>query len=56
MDGLIALVNRIQRACTVLGDFPDDRNSLPSLWDSLPTIVVVGGQVHIHNDTFSSLP
>ncbi|KAL8112600.1 hypothetical protein AgCh_020067 [Apium graveolens] len=44
MDGLIALVNRIQRACTVLGDFPDDRNSLPSLWDSLPTIVVVGGQ------------
>ncbi|RAL52066.1 hypothetical protein DM860_014893 [Cuscuta australis] len=43
MDGLIALVNRIQKACTVLGDYGDDR-TLPTLWDALPTIVVLGGQ------------
>ncbi|XP_031097449.1 dynamin-related protein 1E-like isoform X2 [Ipomoea triloba] len=43
MEGLIALVNRIQKACTILGDYGDDR-SLPTLWDALPTIVVLGGQ------------
>ncbi|KAK3014822.1 hypothetical protein RJ639_008298 [Escallonia herrerae] len=43
MESVIGLVNRIQKACTVLGDYGDDR-SLPTLWDSLPTIVVVGGQ------------
>ncbi|XP_057509947.1 phragmoplastin DRP1E-like [Actinidia eriantha] len=43
MESVIGLVNRIQRACTVLGDYGAD-NALPTLWDSLPTIVVVGGQ------------
>lgn len=40
MEGVIGLVNKIQRACTLLGD---DR-TLPTLWDALPTIVVLGGQ------------
>lgn len=44
MDSVIGLVNRIQRACALLGDYGAD-NALPTLWDSLPTIVVVGGQV-----------
>lgn len=43
MEGVIGLVNKIQRACTLLGDYGDDR-SLPTLWDALPTIVVLGGQ------------
>ncbi|KAL6985834.1 Phragmoplastin drp1b, partial [Sarracenia purpurea var. burkii] len=43
MESLIGLVNRIQRVCTVLGDYGAG-NALPTLWDSLPTIVVVGGQ------------
>ncbi|PSR93514.1 Dynamin-related protein like [Actinidia chinensis var. chinensis] len=43
MESVIGLVNRIQRACTVFGDYGFD-NALPTLWDSLPTIVVVGGQ------------
>ncbi|KAM7525377.1 hypothetical protein LguiA_015279 [Lonicera macranthoides] len=47
MDILIGLVNNIQKICTALGDYGDDdyyRSSLPTIWDSLPTIVVVGGQ------------
>ncbi|KAI3866046.1 hypothetical protein MKX03_024745 [Papaver bracteatum] len=43
MEGLIGLVNRIQRACTVLGDYGGD-NALPTLWEALPSVVVVGGQ------------
>lgn len=43
MESLIGLVNRIQRACTALGDYGGD-SSLPTLWESLPTVVVVGGQ------------
>ncbi|OAY83129.1 Dynamin-related protein 5A [Ananas comosus] len=43
MDNLISLVNKIQRACTALGDQGED-SALPSLWDSLPAIAVVGGQ------------
>ncbi|GAB2273686.1 Phragmoplastin drp1e [Dionaea muscipula] len=43
MDGLISLVNTLQRACTKLGDFGGD-TSLPTLWDSLPSVIVVGGQ------------
>ncbi|KAG6548667.1 hypothetical protein Mapa_009821 [Marchantia paleacea] len=43
MESLIGLVNRIQRACTVLGDYGGD-NALPTLWESLPSVVVVGGQ------------
>lgn len=44
MDNLITLVNKIQRACTALGDHGEE-SALPTLWDSLPSIAVVGGQV-----------
>uniref|UniRef100_A0A7N0U3A6 Uncharacterized protein n=1 Tax=Kalanchoe fedtschenkoi TaxID=63787 RepID=A0A7N0U3A6_KALFE len=43
MESLISLVNQMQRACTALGDH-GEQNALPTLWDSLPTIAVVGGQ------------
>ncbi|GLJ41666.1 hypothetical protein SUGI_0862300 [Cryptomeria japonica] len=42
MENLIGLVNRIQRACTVLGDYGGD-SALPTLWESLPSVVVVEG-------------
>lgn len=47
MEGLIGLMNRIQRACTALGDHGGggEGANLPTLWESLPTIAVVGGQV-----------
>lgn len=44
MESLIGLVNRIQRACTVLGDYGGD-SALPTLWEALPSVAVVGGQV-----------
>lgn len=44
MESLISLVNKLQRACTALGDHGED-SALPTLWDSLPSIAVVGGQV-----------
>ncbi|KAL8129836.1 hypothetical protein V2J09_018991 [Rumex salicifolius] len=45
MESLIGLVNRIQRACTVLGDHgAGDNTSFSSLWEALPTVAVVGGQ------------
>ncbi|XP_061359077.1 phragmoplastin DRP1E-like isoform X2 [Gastrolobium bilobum] len=43
MENLIGLVNRIQRACTVLGDHGGDA-ALPTLWEALPSVAVVGGQ------------
>ncbi|XP_027335165.1 dynamin-related protein 1E-like isoform X1 [Abrus precatorius] len=43
MHSLIALVNRIQRACTLLGDHGGDA-ALPTLWEALPSVAVVGGQ------------
>ncbi|KAL7002372.1 Phragmoplastin drp1a, partial [Sarracenia purpurea var. burkii] len=43
MENLIALVNKLQRACTALGDHGEE-SALPTLWDSLPSIAVVGGQ------------
>ncbi|KAL6177421.1 hypothetical protein ACLB2K_048947 [Fragaria x ananassa] len=43
MDNLISLVNKIQRACTALGDH-GEASALPTLWDALPSIAVVGGQ------------
>ncbi|GMN42912.1 hypothetical protein TIFTF001_012112 [Ficus carica] len=43
MESLISLVNKIQRACTALGDHGDE-SALPTLWDALPSIAVVGGQ------------
>ncbi|OAY71357.1 Dynamin-related protein 1E [Ananas comosus] len=45
MESLIGLVNRIQRACTVLGDHGGaDGAALPTLWEALPSVAVVGGQ------------
>ncbi|KAM0983384.1 hypothetical protein FF1_010990 [Malus domestica] len=41
LESLIGLVNRIQRACTVLGDHGGEGMSL---WEALPTVAVVGGQ------------
>lgn len=45
MESLIGLVNRIQRACTALGDYGGGDNAFSSLWDALPSVAVVGGQV-----------
>lgn len=45
LESLIGLVNRIQRACTILGDHGGEGMSL---WEALPTVAVVGGQVSIH--------
>uniref|UniRef100_A0A5B7AYD1 Putative dynamin-related protein 1E isoform X2 n=1 Tax=Davidia involucrata TaxID=16924 RepID=A0A5B7AYD1_DAVIN len=44
MESLIGLVNRIQRACTALGDYGGGDNTFSSLWDALPSVAVVGGQ------------
>lgn len=44
MDNLIGLVNRIQRACTALGDHGGE-GAVASLWEALPSVAVVGGQV-----------
>ncbi|XP_051149653.1 phragmoplastin DRP1E-like [Andrographis paniculata] len=45
MESLIGLVNRIQQACTALGDYGgDDDKAFSSLWDALPSVAVVGGQ------------
>ncbi|XAR63309.1 hypothetical protein NMG60_11023202 [Bertholletia excelsa] len=44
MESLIGLVNRIQRACTALGDYGGDDSAFSSLWDALPSVAVVGGQ------------
>eukprot|EP01024_Parvocaulis_polyphysoides_P024264 TRINITY_DN2224_c0_g4_i1.p1 TRINITY_DN2224_c0_g4~~TRINITY_DN2224_c0_g4_i1.p1 ORF type:complete len:628 (-),score=135.21 TRINITY_DN2224_c0_g4_i1:568-2451(-) len=44
LSNAIDLVSRLQSACTALGDTGSLDATLPSLWDSLPTIVVVGGQ------------
>jgi len=53
MESLIGLVNRIQRACTVLGDYGgDDGNTFSSLWEALPSVAVVGGQVRFFNFLF----
>ncbi|TYH88326.1 hypothetical protein ES332_D01G180000v1 [Gossypium tomentosum] len=41
MESLIGLVNKIQRACTVLGDHGGQGMSL---WEALPSVAVVGGQ------------
>ncbi|KAI3494891.1 hypothetical protein L1887_36896 [Cichorium endivia] len=43
MEPLINLVNKLQAACTALGDFGEESSPLPTLWESLPTVVVVGG-------------
>lgn len=45
MEGVVALINRLQSAATTLGDNAGSDKSLPSLWSLLPSIVVIGGQV-----------
>lgn len=42
-NSLIGLVNRIQRVCTALGDYGGG-DAVASLWESLPSVAVVGGQ------------
>ncbi|XP_066376521.1 phragmoplastin DRP1E-like [Miscanthus floridulus] len=42
MENVILLVNRIQRACTVLGDHGG--GDVAALWEALPSVAVVGGQ------------
>lgn len=54
MENLISLVNRLQRACTALGDHGED-SALPTLWDALPSIAVVGGQVRRSSAPFKLL-
>ncbi|KAM7259559.1 hypothetical protein ACFE04_015300 [Oxalis oulophora] len=46
MESLIGLVNRIQRACTMLGDYGGGSGdtTFSSLWEALPSVAVVGGQ------------
>lgn len=43
-ESVIGLVNRIQRACTALGDHGGGDSAFSSLWDALPSVAVVGGQ------------
>ena len=45
MENVIELVNRIQRACTVLGDHGG--GDVAALWEALPSVAVVGGQVRL---------
>lgn len=49
MEGVVALINRLQSAATTLGDNAGSDKSLPSLWSLLPSIVVIGGQVLIYS-------
>ena len=46
LEPLLALVNKLQEACALAGDTvdPAHRSTLPSVWETLPQIVVVGGQ------------
>lgn len=45
MENLIGLVNRLQQVSTALGDYGNDTSTdLPSLWEQLPQVAVVGGQ------------
>lgn len=55
MESLIGLVNRIQRACTVLGDHGGENGTLPTLWEALPSVAVVGGQVSLFLDLSISI-
>ncbi|KAL6532006.1 Phragmoplastin drp1a [Orobanche gracilis] len=43
MENLISLVNKLQRFCTAQGDHGES-SALPTLWDSLPSIALGGGQ------------
>lgn len=47
-SNLIGLVNRLQQVCTSLGDYgagsDDAEGKLPTLWEQLPSVAVLGGQ------------
>ena len=45
--GVVQLVNKLQRAAGNIGDNAASEGSggMPSLWNLLPSIVVIGGQV-----------
>jgi hypothetical protein len=46
--GVVGLVNRLQRACGALGEHAGSNDiaaSVPNLWNLLPSVVVIGGQV-----------
>ena len=45
LESVVQLINRLQSAATLLGDNAASDKSLPSLWELLPSIVVIGGQV-----------
>ena len=48
--GVVGLVNRLQRACGALGEHAgsnDIATSVPNLWNLLPSVVVIGGQVRM---------
>jgi hypothetical protein len=57
--GVVGLVNRLQRACGALGEHAgsnDIATSVPNLWNLLPSVVVIGGQVSIDADQEAGLP
>ena len=45
MQKVVGLVNRLQQICSSLGETALSANAV--LWNKLPTIVVVGGQVRL---------
>ncbi len=47
LGGVVQLINRLQRACGALGEnaASEDVAGLLNLWQLLPSIVVIGGQV-----------
>ncbi len=47
MDKVVGLVNKLQQICSSLGETALSANAV--LWNKLPTIVVVGGQVRTHD-------
>ena len=55
MDSVVQLVNRLQSAATLLGDNAASDKTLPSLWELLPSIVVIGGQVCLLTHEFLCL-
>lgn len=57
MDEVLKLVNRLQGACTLLGDTAGQGDSdLPGLWEMLPSIVVIGGQVNFSPANMAHTP
>lgn len=57
MDEVLKLVNRLQSACTLLGDTAGQKDSdLPGLWEMLPSIVVIGGQVSLLHSRQATMP